>query len=211
MSIIIDIIIIVIIALCILEGYKRGLVGMAFSIISFFVALIIAFILFNPVATFIIDNTELDENIKNAIIDNFVEETGQTQEAENMSDAVTNYIDNSLNEIKNIGVISVAHNIATITIKALSFIGVFIIAKLILIFFRKFADLIAKLPLIKQVNKGGGIIVGLIKALIIIYLILAILSLIMPLFAESALYGALNKAIIGGMMYNNNLLLNLIF
>ena len=46
MSIIIDIIIIAIIALCVILGYKRGLTGSLLKILSFVLAIVIAFILF---------------------------------------------------------------------------------------------------------------------------------------------------------------------
>ena len=71
MSLIIDIVIIGIILLCLWGGYRKGLIGVAFSIVSFIAALIIAFILFNPISSFVMNNTEFDDNIKNAIITNF--------------------------------------------------------------------------------------------------------------------------------------------
>ena len=43
MSIIIDIVIIAVILFCLYRGYKQGLIGLAFSIVSFIAALIIAF------------------------------------------------------------------------------------------------------------------------------------------------------------------------
>ena len=46
MSIIIDLVIVAIIALCILIGYHKGLTGSLLKIVSFVLALIIAFILF---------------------------------------------------------------------------------------------------------------------------------------------------------------------
>ena len=64
MSIIIDIVIIAVILLCLYGGYRKGLIGLAFSIVSFVAALIIAFILFSPISTFVINNTEFDDNIK---------------------------------------------------------------------------------------------------------------------------------------------------
>ena len=67
MSIIIDLVIVAIIALCILLGYRKGLTGSLLKIVSFVLALIIAFILFKPVSNFVIDNTNWDENLEQAI------------------------------------------------------------------------------------------------------------------------------------------------
>lgn len=211
MSFIIDIIIIAIILICIIAGYKKGLVGMAFSVASFFIAIIIALILFNPIASLIMDNTGLDETIQNAIISNFTEETGEQKEAENMPDIIVNYIEDRVNEVKNIGVEAAAVGIAETSIKALSFIGIFIVAKIALAFFGKLADLIASLPILKQFNKAGGLIIGILKGILIVYLILAILLLVMPFFGGLGIYTAINESFIGNMMYNNNLLLKIIF
>ena len=68
MSIIIDLVIIAIIALCVLVGYHKGLTGSLLKIVSFVLALIIAFILFKPVSNFIIDKTDWDENLEQAIL-----------------------------------------------------------------------------------------------------------------------------------------------
>ena len=62
MGIIVDLIIVGILVLCIFLGYKRGLTGSLLKIVTFLLALIIAFILFKPVSNFIINNTKLDEN-----------------------------------------------------------------------------------------------------------------------------------------------------
>lgn len=211
MNLIIDIAILAIIIICIIAGYKKGLVGMAFSVASFIVAAIIALILFNPVASLIMDKTELDETIQNVIIENFTEETGQQKEAENMPDMIMNYIEERTNEVKNIGVEAAAASLSQLSIKTLSFIGIFIVAKIVLAFFSKIADLIAKLPILKQFNKAGGLLIGILKGLIIVYIILAILLLVMPLFGNAGIYEAINESFIGNIMYNNNILLRIIF
>ena len=69
MSILIDIIIIAIIGVCIFLGYKRGLIGVIFKILSFFIAVIVALVLFKPVSYFVINNTKIDEQIESSIIE----------------------------------------------------------------------------------------------------------------------------------------------
>ena len=59
MGIIIDIVVIAILALSIFFGYKRGLIKVIFNLCAFLVALILTFILYKPVASFVIENTDL--------------------------------------------------------------------------------------------------------------------------------------------------------
>ena len=67
MSIIIDIVIVAIIALCIFFGYKRGLTGSLLKILSFVLAIVIAFILFKPVSNLVINHTNCDDYLKEYI------------------------------------------------------------------------------------------------------------------------------------------------
>ena len=55
--IIVDLIILAVLLICIGLGYKRGLTGCLLKIISFVLAIVIACILFKPVANIIINNT----------------------------------------------------------------------------------------------------------------------------------------------------------
>ena len=57
MSIIIDLIIVGILGLSIFFGYKKGLTKCVIKILSFVIALVVAFILFKPVSNFVIKNT----------------------------------------------------------------------------------------------------------------------------------------------------------
>ena len=55
MSIIFDIAVIAIIALCTFIGYKQGLVKSAIKILSFFIAIIVAVVLYRPISNLIIN------------------------------------------------------------------------------------------------------------------------------------------------------------
>ena len=71
-------------------------------------------------------------------------------------------------------------------------------------------SLIAKLPVIKQFDKLGGVIYGILEGIIIIYLTLAIISFIAPIIGENIIT-AIDESMVGSMLYNNNLLLKIIF
>ena len=63
MNYLIDIILIAIIALTTFIGYKRGLIKVAFKLISFLLAIVIAVVLYKPISNFIINNTQIDDTI----------------------------------------------------------------------------------------------------------------------------------------------------
>ena len=60
MNYLIDIIVLVIIALFTFIGYKKGLINVAFKLISFVLAIVISLILYKPLSNYIINKTTLD-------------------------------------------------------------------------------------------------------------------------------------------------------
>lgn len=238
MGIIIDFIIVAILVICVGLGAKRGLTGSLLKIVSFILAFIIAFILFKPVSNFIINNTNWDEALEQSIRQIFIEETMQennvqeqsententqvtneqmqeNEKSQSMPDVIINYInetvENAGTEAKNTIVDSAARNVAITIINLGVLIALFFVSRIVLIFIRALTQFITKLPVIKQFDKLGGIIYGILEALIIIYVILTILSLVSPLISTSGIIQAIENSFIGSIMYNNNLLLKLIF
>ena len=221
MSIIIDLVILGILVLCIALGYRRGLTGSLLKIISFALALIIAFVLFKPISNIIIDNTNWDETLEQNIRDIITEDEAGTdseeteKENQTMSNVMVEYINETVeeagSEAKEAIADSAVESVAVIIINVGVWVALFILAKIILFFIYPLTKLVTKLPVIKQFDKLGGIIYGVLEALVVIYGLLAILSLISPAISDSEIINAVHNSFIGSFMYNNNLLLKLIF
>ena len=210
---IIDIIIIAIIALCIFLGYKKGLIKVGVNILGFFIALIISFILYNPISSYIINNTQIDEKIEEAVISSFSEEKEQEEnkEIDNSSKIVTNYINGHIQEYKEQGIAYAAKNISTTMVKIGTGLIVFLVSKFILLFLKIFADAISNIPIIKQFNKAGGTIYGILQGFLIVYIVLAIISIAAPTMKNTGLTEEIQKSNIGSIMYDNNLILKILF
>ena len=199
MTIVVDLIVIAIIALCIILGYVRGLTGSLIKILSFVLSIVIAFVLFIPISNLVIENTQIDESLEQSIREMII---GNEQEEEsNMPEAITDYIGQRVEQ---------AADVAETIVKAGTWVVLFIIARILLIFLKFITALIAKLPVIKQFDKLGGIAYGLIEGLIIVYLLLALVSFIAPMFDNSIIV-AIKDSFVGSIFYNNNLLLKIIF
>lgn len=211
MTIIVDLAILAIIILCVIIGYIRGLTGSLIKILSFVLSIIIAFILFIPVSNLIINNTNIDDNLEQTIRNMIVQEN---EEEKNIPDTIQNYIEEKVNEASDMAkeavADSVSREIAITIVKAGTWISLFIIARILFIFLKLITSLIAKLPVIKQFDKLGGIIYGLLEGIIIVYIILAIVSFVSPMINPDV-SSTINNSTIGGFLYNNNLLLKIIF
>lgn len=217
MSIVIDLIIVAILTICIFFGYKNGLTKSIIKILSFVLAVAVAAIFFKPVSDFIIEKTEIDDNIKQAIVNlvsKDVEENGEVKENTNLPQSMVNYINDSINntveETKITVVNNAAESIAVTTVNVATAVLLFIITKIILLIITSITDIITDLPVIKQFDKTGGFLYGTIKGLLIIFIIFAVISLISPAIEKTGLIEGINKSFIGGFLYNYNLLLNII-
>ena len=206
-----DLILILVMALCVFLGYKRGLIKVAVRILSFIVALVVALILYNPISNYIINNTEVVPNISNAIHSKLYNQEEETEENNDEEiNTIENYIDEYTNEVKHESVDLVAQEGAVTIVRIGTWIGLFFVTKVAMIFVRFFADIIGKLPIIKQFNKAGGIIYGILEGFAVIYVVLAIFSMISPMMNDNAISSAINESHICKVMYENNIILNVI-
>ena len=213
MGIILDIILVAIIALNVFICYKKGLVKLAVGLIAVLVSVILAVLLYKPVSNIIINNTELDEKIKSAITENFVNEEESTEETEDngFMKYIEKYVEDPVNKTKNEIVIEASGVIATKLIDIIAMVSIFIVARLVLILLTFVTDMITSLPILKQFNELGGILYGLIKALLIIYVLLAIAFFIVYTIGSTGLADAIANSFITKFFYNNNLLLSILF
>ncbi len=161
MGIIIDLVIILIIGLSIWLGYRKGLTKSFLKIFNFFIALIISIILFNPISNFIINNTRVDEVIQDSIIAKFSsnEDINEEEKENNMPAIFNNYIkkeiDNATNIAKDNIIKESAKQISTSIINVGVVIIIFLVTRIILIFIKEIANIITKLPVIKQFDELG--------------------------------------------------------
>lgn len=200
MNYLLDLIVLAIIALSTFIGYKKGLIKVAFGLVSFILAIVISVVLYKPVSNFIINYTPIDDYIEETISTRLDSSQITKEETENI---VSNYYNN----IKNASTTVVADGISKTIVNISCMIIVFFISKLVLLLFKFLGDLISKLPLIKQANNIGGLIYGLLRGFILIYGVLALIAIVSPIIDINNLVSKINNTIITNIMYNNNLIL----
>lgn len=199
MGYLLDLIIIIIIALITFLGYKKGLIKVAFKLVSFILAIFISIVLYRPISNYVINNTPLYNKIEETIEQRLSSSDISKEETENF---LSNYY--SVGKETAINIIS--ENVAVTIVNISVIFIVFILSRLVLGLFKFSGDLIAKLPLIKQINHLGGFIYGILKAFIIVYAFFAIISLLAPLVDLNSFIELINSSIISNIIYNNNLI-----
>ena len=215
MSIIIDIVILAILVLCVIMGYKRGLAKCLINVLAFLIAIVIAAMLFKPASIIVRETTEVDENIHSSIVSLFEQEEKEKKDDDEKSSPIMEYLTekakDATEEKKKEVVNNAANELAIKIVDVLSFIGVFIIVRILLIFVKVLAGLITKLPIIKQCDKIGGIVYGILQALVIIFIALAVITAVSAVINKYELLNLVNESYIGSRLNSNNILLKLIF
>ena len=209
MGIIVDLILIAFFVLFIFLGYKKGLAGSLIKLCSFVIALILALVLFKPVGNIIKDNTQLDENIKNTVVETFIKK--DESEEENMPNDLIENISSEIENATTEVVDTTAQSISDTIINIGAGILVFIVARLLLIIVSIFVKQIVKLPIIGLVDKVGGIAYGAVEGIVIIYIVLGLISLTSLIWVDNVVVTAITNSGIGSFLYNNNLILKLFF
>ena len=132
-----------------------------------------------------------------------------------MPDIINNYIVKTISETadnaKDAVAETVATNLSITAIKIITLVLLFIFIRIVLICIKFITNIISKLPLISSINKIGGIAYGIIEGLFIIYLILAIAMAIATITGNTEILIHINQSNIGKIMFNNNILLKIIF
>ena len=213
MGIILDIIIIAIIAISILLGYKKGLVKVAVKLCAFLIAVIVALLFYKPVSNLIIENTELDEKIESVIIENGTKELEENndEDKENFLENIQEYVGNAVTQTQNEIIENLAKEVSIRLINILVIVGLFILTRLLLIILVLISDWITNIPVIKQFNQLGGVLYGIIRGLLLIYVILSIVFLVVSVTANNSIITVIESTILTEFMYKNNILLNIIF
>lgn len=218
-GIIIDVIVLAIILLPTIHGYYKGLSNILFGFLATVVAVIVSFVLFKPVAMVVIDKTGIDEYFANGIYEILenqgFEDTGlidpnQTNISEQLVNIINKYIAEAIKKSADSVFQYVSVRLSHLMVNLLTMIFLIIIFRILLSFLKIVMDILASLPILKQIDKSGGMGVGFIKGFIIIYIVFAIFSVFSPMIENFGILGMIQESKLGSLLYNNNLILKII-
>ena len=210
---IVDIIILVIIILSIILGRHKGLTVCLVNFFSLIIALVVALMVYKPIANNLYENTPIGENVKEVIKQNIPMSEGEFGISDDsiLPEGMKNYINEqaqNANEAKDEAIESVSTELSKEIINILSFVIVFIVVRAILLVVKILSKIITKLPVLKQIDHLGGAIVGAVEGVIFVYFAFAIISTISPVFENTQVLEQINNSYVGKMMYNNNIIMN---
>ena len=215
---IVDIIIVVLIVLSIIIGVLRGFANTVLAVASIILSLVAAFFLCGPIAKLLCNLTDIDEGVRTKVI-NFIPISEKDIEIEidtnSVPEIAQNAIDNTINETtesinqKKNEIINSAADTATANImKALAFIIVYLVVRLIFFGLSIITQIAKNQEFIEKVDQGLGFWFGLLRGLLLVYVTLGLIKVceIMPNY--DTIVQEIHQSTIGNYLYENNLLTN---
>ena len=100
--------------------------------------------------------------------------------------------------------------ISNLIINIIAFLLVFIVSGIIVSVIGKLVHIFSRLPVIRFFDRGLGLILGLLEAVLIIYIILALLFAVTPLRESVAADKYISESTLTKYMYENNPIVTLV-
>lgn len=218
-----DLIVVVIIGVSAFAGYKSGFIKTGLGFLSFFIAVALTFIFYKPVMQLIKENTEFEPWLTEYLNSLDTKQLGNGDSKEKLdgaTDEKNSYLANlpnevieliGINEMKEKAKNTIIEKIVEFALKLLSIVIVYVTARLALIVIIMVLDLIAQLPMLKQFNEILGLTLGALLGLLKTYGLFLVIALLGSINVTTGIVSLINNSLIAGFLYNNNLLLKLLF
>jgi uncharacterized membrane protein required for colicin V production len=138
-----------------------------------------------------------------------IQNAGLIDFIETLPESVGNIID--LEEAKEQTLLSIATKISDIVISVLAWVIIYFVVRIIVAVVTAIFDGIMNLPILKSINNLAGLVIGAIVGVFRIYLLLAIIYFITNVTNLGFFVNIIQTSGLVNAMYNNNLIINLIF
>lgn len=214
-----DIAAIIIILVFTVIGIRSGFLYSVFRLVSYLLSVIFA-IKFYPVLSNMLKNTVLYTSIKDAVIKGIIRQQeanpagleGSTADSIVVGLKVPGFIKEAIleNIIKKdiLGIQkildAIGSEIAMLVLNILSVILIYLIIRFGLVFARVIIKAIASLPVFKQLDKTGGLVLGALEGVLVVYILCAVLILFSAFPKFSSTIDSIEDSQFANYFYQNN-------
>jgi uncharacterized membrane protein required for colicin V production len=226
-----DIFILAVIAFMALLGFYKGLIRMLFGLFGFIIAAVAAKMYYPQVSVYISENTGIFEKIRIGIfsrLENYAAaHPGMLQDGGLMGEApsigmgfpktIEEMILNSEVIRAHAGeavadvVAGFAEAFARLAVDALSILLIFIVVKLAVAVIAWILDKLFSLPVVRTFKNVGGLLIGLVEGLLVIYLLAILMIPVASSFPESYIVMQMQSSKFAVLFFENNLLLQAVY
>jgi uncharacterized membrane protein required for colicin V production len=193
--------IIVIIALGVITGFRKGLLKSISSIVCLLASIIVAKTYYKTITLFLVENTSLEEKITGFLTEKaFVKNILLSPSGERAVFSVSNSFNSDINTFATV-----------LIINAISILALFLAVRFILGIAEHFLVGVVEVPGLKEVNSVGGALIGAAKNIIIIMLIFTIITPVSAIKPLSGIANGIEASTLAKYFYSYNFILGWIW
>lgn len=194
-----DLIVVVTVAFCIIMGYRSGFVKTCIRAVSYVLSIILALAVYPVVAGFLATTPLYDFLL--GVVEEKVVGAGDVSVgvyAEYFKDAAQ------------LLATGATEAIATLLNNIIAFVLVVIGCRIIIALLANMLNLVTKIRGIKQLNQLGGIVIGALIGVLVVYIVLAVLLFCEPMLESDFVIEQIQNSMIASKMYQNNVLVSML-
>ena len=204
----IDVILLVVLLLFAVSGYRRGFVRAVTGLLSLVASFILAWLLFQPVKDFL-NTTPLRTWIQQAVLTHYVE-PGVAQ-----ADGVFGALPANLQAMVDSGTTAFSEAmgiyITDLIMQVIAFLAVLILVRVLIFVSMRILGVLASLPVLSLVNKLLGFCAGLLSGFAIVYILLTVCYAVPPVHESPTVRYTLEQSVAVRTMYENNPIVDWVF
>ncbi|MBQ4473058.1 MAG: CvpA family protein [Lachnospiraceae bacterium] len=203
-----------------IRGYRKGFLVTVLGITALVISLLAAHIGAPIVTQMLLKDEKIVERVMEKV-DRDVDVKDSTDKAdqadqiaalplpESLKQAILN--DNSKSTYSDLGLEGfkeyVVYRIAGMILHALAFVGIFLIFRVATWLIIRTLDLISRLPVLHELNRAAGLLAGVMRGFLVIWVLCIVLTIFAGSSWAGAVFSQIEESVILNKIYNNNLLL----
>lgn len=231
MNYILDLALIAVITASVLVGRQRGFLKSSYNILSFIITAVLILTMSDPFCRYLSESPfgdtvrervsekvtgaakEQEDDIRDSEDAETAEKVGQMM---GLPDFLMKFLDDKLEKqteavetMKNNALDTLTDAVSEMVIRIASIILLFVIVRIGVFLLLKLLELLFSMPGLNKINAFFGMLAGAVNGLLIVYIICAVLTLLVPAANISSITQASDSTVLFKYFYNNNLLIEL--
>lgn len=208
----VDAIIVIILIFTIVQGFRHGFVHTFIHTVGWVLAVILGFVWYPHVITFLKEKTGFYDTIHGKIAERIAENAGNAADSAmtGIPEVIRDLLDKAVDSATNAIAVSMSDNLSNLIFNILGFLVVAIVIKLFLLILTVLFSKEKNSGFIGGIDGLFGLLAGAAKGAILIYILLALMVPITSLSGSTFLIDQLDGSVLGSYLYNNNLILGLV-
>lgn len=208
----IDILIIIYAGFSCFQGYRRGFIKTLFDTLGVIIAFFLSRQFYYFTENFLLNNTKLFFKVHDFFESKFSEKLIESfEESVHIPAELKNVLSNIVDSGGVAGTDTFAvfvDNISIILVRSISFVITFLVIYAALVLLSNIINIVFKLPILNLTNRLFGAGTGLLKSVIVLYIIFALSSPLIGFLQESKFAQGVLESESSKIFYDNNIILN---